>query len=220
MSSIKKAVLIFVIVIIALLITVPANASTELSGSGEFFNVDEEVTLNLDIDHKAEFDGWQYVVEGDIYYAEENSIKEEQSVYSQFKLNKDINEKTYLLGVLQVDYDKFRDYEYRTVLGFGYGRKLYKSDKWKISNESTIAYLEGDDTEVIFRNSIWVSYILSDRISLTNKALYESSNETYIRIETELAYKINDKFSISINNEHTEDYEKEDILTFNFKIML
>ena len=72
----------------------------------------------------------------------------------------------------------------------------------------------------VLRNSIWVSYILSDRISLTNKALYESSNETYIRIETELAYKINDKFSISINNEHTEDYEKEDILTFNFKLTL
>mgnify|MGYP003671528783 CR=1 FL=1 len=205
MSNIKKAVLIFVIIAIALLITVPANASTELSGSGEFFNVDEEVTLNLDIDHRAEFDGWQYVVEGDIYYAEEDSVQEEQSVYSQFKLNKDISEKTYLLGVLQVDYDKFRDYEYRTVLGVGYGRK---------------AYLEGDDTEVIFRNSVWVSYILSDRISLTNKALYESSNETYIRIETELAYKINDKFSISINNEHTEDYEKEDILTFNFKLTL
>ncbi len=212
--------MIFVIIAIALLISVPANASTELSGSGEFFNVDEEVTLNLDIDHRAEFDGWQYVVEGDIYYAEEDSVQEEQSVYSQSKLNKDISEKTYLLGVLQVDYDKFRDYEYRTVLGVGYGRKLYKSDKWKISNESTIAYLEGDDTEVIFRNSVWVSYILSDRISLTNKALYESSNETYIRIETELAYKINDKFSISINNEHTEDYEKEDILTFNFKLTL
>jgi putative salt-induced outer membrane protein YdiY len=219
-SSIKKAVIYFILGTVLMLLATTANASTELSGSGEFFNVDEEVTLNLDIDHRAEFDGWQYVVEGDIYYAEENSTKEEQSVYSQFKLNKDISEKTYLLGVLQVDYDKFRDYEYRTVFFFGFVIKIYKSDRWKISNESTIAYLEGDDTEVILRNSIWVSYILSDRISLTNKALYESSNETYIRIETELAYKINDKFSISINNEHTEDYEKEDILTFNFKLTL
>ena len=58
-----------------MLLATTANASTELSGSGEFFNVDEEVTLNLDIDHRAEFDGWQYVVEGDIYYAEENSTK-------------------------------------------------------------------------------------------------------------------------------------------------
>ena len=48
--------------------------------SDNFISIGRElsVTLNLDIDHKAEFDGWQYVVEGDIYYAEENSIKEEQ----------------------------------------------------------------------------------------------------------------------------------------------
>lgn len=219
MTRIKKLTLAIVGVffILAFLMSQKAQAQTELSGGGEFFNVDEEVTINLDIDHREEFNGWQYVIEGDIYYALEDDDVDEQTVYSQFKLNKDLDDKSYVLGVVQVDYDYFRDYDIRTVLGFGYGRKLYRTDKWKISNEVTVAYLKSDSNETILRNSLWISYMLSDRINITNKALYETSEEKYIRIETELEYQVTDDFSLSISNEHTEDYEVEDILTFNFK---
>ena len=219
MSRIKKLTLAIVGVffILAFFISQKVQAQTELSGGGEFFNGDEEITINLDIDHREEFNGWQYVIEGDIYYALEEDDVDEQTVYSQFKLNKDLNDKSYVLGVVQVDYDYFRDYDIRTVLGFGYGRKLYRTDKWKISNEVTVAYLKSDSNETILRNSLWISYMLSDRINITNKALYETSEEKYIRIETELEYQVTDDFSLSISNEHTEDYEVEDILTFNFK---
>jgi len=219
MSRIKKLTLAIVGVffILAFFMSQKVQAQTELSGGGEFFNGDEEITINLDIDHREEFNGWQYVIEGDIYYALEDNDIDEQTVYSQFKLNKDLDDKSYVLGVIQVDYDYFRDYDIRTVLGFGYGRKLYRSDKWKISNEVTVAYLKSDSNETILRNSLWISYMLSDRINITNKALYETSEEKYIRIETELEYQVTDDFSLSISNEHTEDYEVEDILTFNFK---
>ena len=219
MSRIKKLTLavVGVFFLLAFFMSQKVQAQTELSGGGEFFNGDEEVTINLDIDHREEFNGWQYVIEGDIYYALEDDDLDEQTVYSQFKLNKDLDDKSYVLGVVQVDYDYFRDYDIRTVLGFGYGRKLYRSDKWKISNEVTVAYLKSDSNETILRNSLWISYMLSDRINITNKALYETSKEKYIRIETELEYQVTDDFSLSLSNEHTEDYEVEDILTFNFK---
>lgn len=219
MSRIKKLTLavVGVFFLLAFFMSQKVQAQTELSGGGEFFNGDEEVTINLDIDHREEFNGWQYVIEGDIYYALEDDDVDEQTVYSQFKLNKDLDDKSYVLGVVQVDYDYFRDYDIRTVLGFGYGRKLYRSDKWKISNEVTVAYLKSDSNETILRNSLWISYMLSDRINITNKALYETSEEKYIRIETELEYQVTDDFSLSVSNEHTEDYEVEDILTFNFK---
>ena len=50
----------------ALIVSFNASASTELSGSGEFWNIDDEVTINFDIDHRQEYgDGWQYVFESD-----------------------------------------------------------------------------------------------------------------------------------------------------------
>lgn len=222
MSKIKKAVLFLLVAVALLLITMPVNASTTIGGGGEFFSgAEDELTLNLDLDHRKDIgDNWQYVFEGDLYYALEDGEAEENTLYTQFKLNKDLSEKSYFLSVLQVDYDEFRDYDIRTVFGAGYGRKLYRSDKWKISNEVSLAYLESDQTEVIIRNSLWIAYMLSDRISITNKALYESSKEMYVRIETELEYKVTDRFSLSIANEHTQDYETENILTFNFEVAL
>ena len=179
MSRIKKLTLavVGVFFILAFFFSQKAQAQTELSGGGEFFNGDEEITINLDIDHREEFDGWQYIVEGDIYYALEEGDIDEQTVYSQFKLNKDLDDKSYVLGVVQLDYDYFRDYDLRSVLGFGYGRKLYKSDKWKISNEITVAFLKSDTNETILRNRLWISYMLSERSNITSKAVYGSSKE-------------------------------------------
>jgi|TARA_R110002167_G_scaffold64392_2_gene181998 hypothetical protein len=221
-STIKKAVVAIFALVFFMLFAVQVAAQTTIGGSGELFTSDkDEVTINLDFDHRQEVgDGWQYVFESDYYYASENGDVEFHDLYTQFKLNKDLSDKSYFLAVLQVDYDEIRDYDVRSVLGAGYGRKLYKSDKWKVSNELSLAYLEGDTTELIVRNSLWVAYMLSERVSITNKALYETSKETYIRIETELAYQVSEKFSVNISNQHTDSYKKETILTFGFELAL
>ena len=222
MSTIKKAVISIFVIVFLLLCTVQVAAQTTIGGSGEIFaSGKDEVTVNLDFDHRTEIEnGWQYVFESDYYYASENGDVEFHDLYTQFKLNKDLTDESYFLAVLQVDYDEIRDYDIRSVLGAGYGRKLYKSDKWKVSNEVSLAYLEGDTTELILRNSLWVAYMLSERISITNKALYETSKEAYIRVETELAYQVSDKFSINVSNQHTDSYKKENILTFGFELEL
>jgi len=222
MSTVKKSVISIFVIVFLLLCTVQVAAQTTIGGSGEIFaSGKDEVTVNLDFDHRTELEnGWQYVFESDYYYASENGDVEFHDLYTQFKLNKDLTDESYFLTVLQVDYDEIRDYDIRSVLGAGYGRKLYKSDKWKVSNEVSLAYLEGDTTELILRNSLWVAYMMSERISITNKALYETSKEAYIRIETELAYQVSDKFSINVSNQHTDSYKKENILTFGFELEL
>ena len=54
----------------------------------------------------------------------------------QFKQNYELTDKSYVIGVAQLDYDKFRTaYDMRTVLGAGYGYKLLRTEKWKASNE-------------------------------------------------------------------------------------
>jgi len=198
-----------------------ANADTSISGGGDFFNVDEDVQINLDFDHRKDLEnGWQYTIEADFYTSYADSDKRQQSLYTNWKLNKDINEKMYVLAVLQTDADKFRDYSLRTVAGLGYGYKLFKNDKWKISTESSLAYLKAMDTELILRTSVWIEWKPTANLTLTNKILHENSDEYYLRMEQELSYAITERFSIGLANEYTQDYEDESIFMFNFKVKL
>jgi len=217
---------VVILVMVALMfVATPANAAnaeTSISGGGDFFNVDEDIQINLDFNHKADFgtSGWQYVIEADFYTSYADSTKRQQSLYTNFKINKDVSEKIYLLTVFQTDSDKFRDYSLRTVAGVGYGYKLFKNEKWKISTESSVAYLKAMDTEVILRTSIWVSYKPTENLTFTNKILHENSDEYYLRVENELSYAINERFSIGLANEYTQDYEDESIFMFNFKVKI
>jgi putative salt-induced outer membrane protein YdiY len=213
--------LIAAVVMFFMLVAQEANADTTIGGGGDFFNVDEDVQINLDFDHRTKLEnGWQYTVEADFYTSYADSDKRQQSLYTNWKLNKDINEKMYVLAVLQTDADKFRDYSLRTVAGVGYGYKVFKNDKWKISTESSVAYLKAMDTEMILRTSIWVEYKPTANLTLTNKILHENSDEYYLRIEQELSYAITERFSIGLANEYTQDYEDESIFMFNFKVTL
>jgi len=216
--------LVLVVMVALMFVATPANAAnaeTSISGGGDFFNGDEDIQVNIDLDHKAELkNGWQYVIEADFYTSYADSTKRQQSLYTNFKLNRDINEKIYILAVFQTDADKFRDYSLRTVAGVGYGYKLFKNEKWKISTESSVAYLRAMDTEAILRTSIWVSYKPTKNLTFTNKILHENSEEYYLRVENELSYAINERFSIGLANEYTQDYEDESIFMFNFKVTL
>ena len=63
-------------------------------------------------------------------------------------------------------------------------------------------------------------YKSQPNLTITNKALIESSEQRYMRIETEIEYALTKSFAISLANEYSEDYESENILTFNFKLKL
>jgi putative salt-induced outer membrane protein YdiY len=221
----KIPIWVILLVMVALMfVAMPANAAnaeTSISGGGDFFNIDEDIQINLDFDHKAELkNGWQYVIEADFYTSYVDSTKRQQSLYTNFKLNRDLSPKSYMLTVFQTDSDKFRDYDLRTVAGVGYGYRLFTNEKWKISAESSIAYLKAMDTEVILRTSIWVSYKPTENLTFTNKLLHENSEEYYLRVESELSYAINERFSIGLANEYTQDYEDESIFMFNFKVKI
>lgn len=216
--------LILLVMVVLMFIATPVNAvnaETIISGGGDFFNGDEDIQINIDLDHKAELkNGWQYVIEVDFYTSYVDSTKRQQSLYTNFKLNKELSPKSYMLTVFQTDADKFRDYDLRTVAGVGYGYRLFTNEKWKISTESSIAYLKAMDTEVILRTSIWVSFKPTENLTFTNKLLHENSDEYYLRVENELSYAINERFSIGLANEYTQDYEDESIFMFNFKVKI
>ncbi len=213
MSRVKKAVLFIIVVAGLLLITMPANAT----GSAKFgltqINSDS-TTLKASIDQSWEFDIVDLVTEIDYVFKEQDDIVKMDKFSTIGKVNKDLTEKYYTFGVLSYDSDQLRASGDRVVGGAGIGIKIFKNDNWKISHESSIAYLTSDQvSEAIFRNSLWVFYKLNDSLNITNKLLNETGTDTYLRNETALNYSLTETVSIGFSNTYTEDPIDNNVLS-------
>ncbi len=181
--------------------------------------VDSDATFNGKFKHNVEKGKWQSNYEAAYIYKKSDGIEKTNDFYFQFKENYELSDKSYVIGVAQLDYDKFRTaYDMRTVVGAGYGYKLLRTEKWKVSNEVSLAFLKSDNNEVIVRNSLWATYKFSPNFSLTNKLLYESGNDMYLRNSTDLMYKLTDKISIGVGNTYTDSITTKNIFTINLAI--
>ncbi len=193
----KKYVLGFVTAITLLLLSINAYALDVGFGA----EVDDgDMELDLSIDWNRDVGPWQTNIEFDFVTEESDGEEEENLTYLNIKQNYQRTEKLYLLGLVQVDNDKYRErYKTRTVIGAGFGYKVYRSDRIKISNEYSVAYLESDSSEAIIRNSTWITYKIADKISATNKFLYESGDDSYTRNEFNLDYELAENISVGIS---------------------
>ena len=181
---------------------------------------DGDLELDLSLDWNKENGLWQSNIEFDYVTEESDGEEEENLTYFNFKQNYQLNDKTYILGLVQIDNDKYRsNYKTRSIIGAGFGYKVYRSEKLKISNEYSVAYLESDSSEAIYRNSMWVSYKLADKFSATNKLLYESGNNSYTRNEFEINYDLADNITVGISwRMIDEGFQERDTKSINFGI--
>tara|TARA_B100000902_G_scaffold38459_1_gene45808 strand:+ start:51298 stop:51939 length:642 start_codon:yes stop_codon:yes gene_type:complete len=181
--------------------------------------VDSDATFNGKFKHNVEKGKWQSNYEVAYVFKKSDGIEKTNDFYFQFKENYALTDKSYVIGVAQFDYDKFRTaYDTRTVLGAGYGYKILRTEKWKASNEISLAFLKSDSNEMIVRNSFWLTYKFSPNLNFTNKLLYESGNDMYLRNSTDLMYKLTDKISIGVGNTYTDNIETRNIFTINLAI--
>ena len=181
--------------------------------------VDSDATFNGKFKHNVEKGKWQSNYEAAYVFKKSDGIEKTNDFYFQFKENYALTDKSYVIGVAQFDYDKFRTaYDTRTVVGAGYGYKILRTEKWKASNEISLAFLKSNSNEMIVRNSLWVTYKFSPNLNLTNKLLYESGNDMYLRNSTDLMYKLTDKISIGVGNTYTDNIETRNVFTINLAI--
>lgn len=213
MSRIKKAVLFIIVLVAFLLIATPAYAT----GSAKFgltqINSDS-TTLKASIDNSWDLDLVGIVLETDYVYKEQDEIVKMDKFSAIGKVNKELSEKYYAFSVVSYDADKLRTSGDRIVGGAGIGWKILRTDNWKISHESSVAYLTNDAvSEAIFRNSLWVFYKLNDSLSITNKLLNETGTDTYLRNETAINYSLTETVSIGFSNTYTEDPVDNNVLS-------
>ena len=215
MSKIKKAVLFFIIAVALMLITLPVNATGSAKLGGTFIN-SESATVTGSFNYQWEEGNLQQTFESDYQYKKNDDTEVIHELYLNTKTNYTFAPKHYVFGIAQYDYDKFRADGDRKVLGFGYGIKLLRTDRIKSSNEFSIAQLNTDSiSEMIYRNSLWFSYKLTDNINFTNKFLYEegSDSDVFIRNETAFNYVFDNGTSIGLGNTYTEDPVDNNVLS-------
>jgi len=108
--------------------------------------------------------------------------------------------------VTSYDYDEFRTNNDRIVMGAGHGYKILRTEKQKASIENSIAYLiSNGNNEPILRSSLWYTYKLSTGLAFTNKLLWESGDDDYLRNETSFDYSLTENVTVGIKNVYTKD---------------
>ena len=195
----------------------PLHGSGSAKLGGTFINSDS-ASVNGSLDYQWEMDKWQQTLETDYVYKEEDN----EEILNEFVFNTKSNftfaPKQYVFGIVGYDYDKFRADGDRKVLGIGYGYKLLRTERIKASNEFSLATLQTDSiNEMIYRNSLWFSLKIVDRVTFTNKFLYEegSDSDVYIRNETALNYTFDNGILFGLSNTYTEDPIDTNVLSFN-----
>jgi len=183
---------------------------------------DGDLSFTTSIDYSWPTQKFERDIEFDYRYKDENEIVTINKGLIEFKQRFEFKPKHYTFGLVRYDYNEFRPITYRRQVNIGWGYKLIRTDKIKMSNEFAIGYLNSEiDTgshsvnEVLFRNSLWFFYKVAPKLNFTNKFLYEASDIPLIRNETAFNYLLTDKIKISLKNVYTEDPDDNNFLSFN-----
>jgi putative salt-induced outer membrane protein YdiY len=197
-----------------------AHASGQIDFSGKLDNSDVGITTSLDYSWPA--GKFERDIEFDYRYKDEDDLKTTNKGLIAFKQRYEFKPKHYTFGLIRYDYNEFRPITHRRQVNMGWGYKIIRSDKIKMSNEFAVGYLnsemgQGSDSvnEVLFRNSLWFFYKVVPKLNFTNKFLYEASDTPLIRNETAFNYLLTDKIKISLKNVYTEDPDNSNYLSVN-----
>jgi putative salt-induced outer membrane protein YdiY len=179
---------------------------TKAKVGGTFVNVDESIVFTGSLDSKWDYDQYQGVFEADYAYKAEDGDQTINKFKTSGKLIKSLTEKHYIVTTGSYDYDEFRDNQDRIVMGAGHGYKILRTDRHKASIENSVAYLlSNDNNQPIIRSSFWYAYNVNKRIAFTNKMLWESGDDDYLRNETAFDYSLTDKVTVGLKNVYTKD---------------
>jgi putative salt-induced outer membrane protein YdiY len=177
---------------------------------------DGDLYILASVDHSWETSNFERDIKFNYRYQDKNDVTNTNKGLIEFKQRYELKPKQYIFSLTRYDYNEFRTIDSRLQSNVGWGYKLIRSEKIKMSNEIATGLLYTDiGTELIFRNSLMFFYEIAPKLSFTNKFLYEAADIPLIRNETEFSYLLTDKIKIALKNIYTEDPRSDNILSFN-----
>ena len=191
-----------------------ANGTGQVDFGGKYDDGDLYVITSLDLSWES--GSWEKDIEFNYRYQDKEDIRTTNKGLIGFKQRLELKPKHYVFGLIRFDYNEFRPIDSRLQSNIGWGYKILKTEKIKISNEFAVGVLHTDiRNELIFRNSLWFFYKVAPKLNFSNKFLYEAADTPLIRNETEFNYLLTDKIKIGLKNIYTEDPRSDNILSFN-----
>ena len=191
-----------------------ANGTGQIDFGGKYDDGDLYTLTSLDLSWES--GSWKRDIEFDYRYQDKKDIRTTNKGLIGFKQRLELKPKHYVFGLIRFDYNEFRPIDSRLQSNIGWGYKILKTEKIKISNEFAVGVLHTDiRNELIFRNSLWFFYKVAPKLNFSNKFLYEAADTPLIRNETEFNYLLTDKIKMGLKNTYTKDPFSDNILSFN-----
>jgi len=201
-------------VYVIILFSPMANGTGQIDFGGKYDDGDLYTLTSLDLSWES--GSWERDIEFDYRYQDKKDIRTTNKGLIGFKQRLELKLKHYVFGLIRFDYNEFRPIDSRLQSNIGWGYKILKTEKIKISNEFAVGVLHTDiRNELIFRNSLWFFYKVAPKLNFSNKFLYEAADTPLIRNETEFNYLLTDKIKVGLKNTYTEDPFSDNILSFN-----
>ena len=212
-KRIRDALILGAIFVI-ILFSPMANGAGQADFGGKYDDGDLYTITSLDLSWES--GSWERDIEFDYRYQDKKDIRTTNKGLIGFKQRLELKPKHYVFGLIRFDYNEFRPIDSRLQSNIGWGYKILRTEKIKISNEFAVGVLHTDiRNELIFRNSLWFFYKVAPKLNFSNKFLYEAADTPLIRNETEFNYLLTDKIKMGLKNTYTEDPFSDNILSFN-----
>ncbi len=210
------------ILFVMLALGVSAPAVAEWAGLGELGVVaargnTETDTVNGRIQLEYTRERWtnESVVTG-VYSRDADEIRASRLVLGN-KTDYSLSERSYLVGALRYDRDRFTDYRYQTTASLGYGHRFLDTERHRLRGEigpgvryAEFRESEETDTDFIVRGFLNYAWQISETAELKNRLLVESSTDnTFTENELSLQVAINDRLALKagLAVRHNSDVE-------------
>lgn len=186
---------------------VPTHA--ELNGQGEFGMViargnTETETANARLALNYEQARWVNESTFSFVYGRDSGETNASRFVLANKTQYELDEKSYILGALRYDRDKFSAFNYQSTLAIGYGRYLLDNEEHRIKAEIGPGFRFAElresgesENELIVRGFLDYRWQVSDTTDLTNRLLVESGGDnTFVENALGLSVAINARLSL------------------------
>ena len=207
------------ILTLALAFSFPAYAQVERETTGSLGGTivnDDNITVTGAFKHVTDTGPTEYSFEADLLYKSANGSTSREQINAFAKINQDIHPNHYVQASIRYRHDPRTFSEDQAVYSIGHGYRIVKNDRTKISNEISVGYKHGSGnySDIVVRDSLWISHKLSKILSVSNKFLIEQGDRTFVQNKAEVKYKITDRLSFSLQDLYTKDYREDNTLSF------
>ncbi len=162
-----------------------------MSGSAEFGMIlasgnSDSSTLNGRFTLSNDTVQWLHSASLDLVRADSKGVKTAEHYVLNAKSNYKLQDDQFLFGGLNHDVDKFSGFDYQTTLTAGYGRKLYDTDRYKLSVEIGPGYrfsklkAGGDNNEGILHMAATSRFIINKGSKLDGNLVIDSGSSQTI----------------------------------------